>query len=199
MISIQNTLISEDILEKKFVCDLTACKGACCVEGDSGAPLEKKELKKLETVFEEVKPYLNKKGLKAIEKQGLFVVDSDGDYTTPLVAAGKECAYVIFDETNTAKCAIEMAFLDGKIKWQKPISCHLYPIRITSYKHYDAVNYHSWDICKPACSCGEKLNVPVYKFLKNPLIRKYGKSWFEELQIAATEWEKAQTKTKNHK
>ena len=190
MISIKNTLISEDILEKKFVCDLNACKGACCVEGDSGAPLEKGELKKLKSVFSEVKPYLNKKGLKAIDEQGLYVVDSDGDYTTPLVAEGKECAYVIFDKNHIAKCAIEMAFLDGKIKWQKPISCHLYPIRITNYKHYDAVNYHSWNICKPACACGEKLNVPVYKFLKNPLIRKYGKAWFKELEIAALEWEK---------
>lgn len=195
MLSIKNTLVSEDILEKKFVCDLAACKGACCVEGDAGAPLEKSELKKLKSVYKDVEPYLNKKGHQAIQEQGLFVIDSDGDYTTPLVSAGKECAYVVFDEKKTAKCAIEMAFLDGKIKWQKPISCHLYPIRITPYKHYDAVNYHKWDICKPACTCGEKLNVPVYRFLKMPLIRKYGKSWYKELEIAADEW----LKMKMHK
>jgi hypothetical protein len=181
MIAIQNTLVSEDLLDKKFVCDLNTCKGQCCVAGDSGAPLDKEELEILEGVAEKVKPYMTKKGVKAIEKKGTWVKDSDGDYTTTLVSEGAECAFVFFDKQKIAKCSIEQAYLDGKIKWQKPISCHLYPVRITKHKNYDAVNYHKWDICKPACECGAKLNVPVFQFLKEPLIKKYGKSWFDEL------------------
>lgn len=185
MIAIENALVSEDILERKFVCDLNACKGECCVAGDSGAPLEKDELQVLESVVEAVKPYMVKKGIKALEKYGPYVVDGDGDYTTTLVSEGAECVFVYFDEQKIAKCAIEQAYNDGRIKWKKPISCHLYPIRITPYKNYEAVNYHSWGICKPACECGKKLDVPVYKFLKEPLIRKYGKEWFKQLEKSA--------------
>lgn len=186
MIAINHTLISEDIFDKKFVCDLNACKGECCVSGDSGAPLDKKELKILDKVYPAVKPYMNKQGIEAVEKNGTYTLDSDGDYTTTLVSDGAECAFVFFDDKNIAKCAIEQAYLDGKIDpiaigWKKPISCHLYPIRIKEYKEYDAVNYHAWHICKPACECGQQLNVPVYKFLKEPLIRKYGDAWYEEL------------------
>lgn len=179
MIAIGHTLVSEELLEKMFVCDLDACKGICCVEGDFGAPLEKKELKLLEDVYEQVKPYMEPDGIKAIEKQGLHVKDDEGEDTTPLVN-GKHCAFTVF-ENGTAKCAIEKAYKDKKIKFRKPISCHLYPVRITSYKNYDAVNYHRWDICKPACKCGEKLQVPLFKFLKTPLINKYGKRWYDEL------------------
>lgn len=182
MIVIDKTLISEDLFDKKFVCDLNACKGECCVAGASGAPLDKEELPVLESVLEAVKPYMNKKGIKAIEKHGSYVVDSDGDYTTTLVGEGAECAFVYFDENKIARCAIEKAFYEGKIKWKKPMSCHLYPIRISKHKHYDAVNYSKWDICKPACECGKKLDIPVYKFLKEPLIRKYGKDWFKQLE-----------------
>jgi hypothetical protein len=185
MIAIDKTLISEDLLEKKFVCDLNACKGACCVAGDSGAPLEKDELPILDSILEKVKPYMVKKGIKAVEKYGSYVIDGDGDYTTTLVSPGAECAFVFFDENKIAKCAIEQAYYDGKIDWKKPISCHLYPVRITAHKEYDAVNYDKWSICKPACECGAKLDVPVYKFLKEPLIRKYGKDWFKQLEQSA--------------
>jgi len=181
MIAIQNTIVSDDVLDKKFVCDLNACKGECCVSGESGAPLEQNELPILLEILEKVKPYMNKKGIKAIEKNGPYVLDSDGDYTTTLVGKEAECAFVVFDENKIAKCAIEQAYNDGVIDWKKPISCHLYPIRITSYKTYDAVNYHQWSICKDACECGAKLQVPVYQFLKGPLIRKYGEEWFNEL------------------
>lgn len=182
MIALGHTLISEDVFEKKFVCDLSACKGECCVSGDSGAPLNKKELKILDKIYPEVRPYMNSKGVAAVEKHGSYVLDSDGDYTTTLVADGEECAFVYFDEHNIAKCAIEKAYLDGKIDWKKPISCHLYPIRISEYRDYDAVNYHSWHICKPACDCGSQLDVPVFKFLKEPLIRRYGEDWYHELE-----------------
>ena len=182
MIAIDNTIVSEHLLEKKFGCDLNACKGECCVAGESGAPLEEEEIAILEDVWDEVKAYLPKDGVKAIEKQGVFVIDSDGDYTTPLVK-GKHCAFTIFDD-GIAKCGIEQAYYDKKITWKKPISCHLYPVRITKYKDYEAVNYHKWDICKPACECGAKLDVPVYKFLKEPLIRKFGKDWYKQLELA---------------
>lgn len=185
MIAIDNTLISEDVLEKKFVCDLNACKGACCVAGDSGAPLEKEELAILDNILEKVKPYMVKKGIKAVEKHGSYVIDGDGDYTTTLVSEGAECAFVFFDDQKIAKCAIEQAYIEKKIDWQKPISCHLYPIRISKFKTYDAVNYNKWSVCAPACACGEKLDVPVYKFLKAPLIRKYGKDWYKQLEKSA--------------
>ncbi|HSH66223.1 MAG TPA: DUF3109 family protein [Bacteroidia bacterium] len=182
MIAIDNTIVSEHLLEKKFVCDLNACKGECCVAGDSGAPLDEEEIGILEDIWDDVKPYLPKDGVKAVEKQGVFVIDEDGDYTTPLVK-GKHCAFTIFD-SGIAKCGIEQAFYDGKVSWKKPVSCHLYPVRITKYKDYDAVNYHKWEVCKPACECGTKLNVPVYKFLREPLIRKYGKDWYKQLELA---------------
>lgn len=191
MIAIGETLISEDIFDKKFVCDLNACKGECCVAGDSGAPLDKNELAILDEIYPKVKPYMNPKGIAAVDKQGSYVLDSDGDYTTTLVSEGAECAFVFFDEKNIAKCAIEQAYLEGKIDWKKPISCHLYPIRISDYKAYEAVNYHSWHICKPACECGKQLNVPVFKFLKDPLIRKYGTDWYEELDAIYAAYKKS--------
>ena len=189
MIAIDNTLVSEDLLEKKFVCDLNACKGACCVEGDMGAPLEKEEAKILEEIYPKVKPYMLEEGIKAVEKYGFYVVDEDdGDWCTPLVdkkPSSKhpgQCAFVMF-EKGIAKCAIEKAYYDGKVSFKKPVSCHLYPVRITKYKDYDAVNYHKWDLCKPACACGKKLQVPVYSFVRDGLVRKYGEKWYEQIKL----------------
>lgn len=188
MIAIDKTLISEDILEKEFVCDLSKCKGACCVEGDAGAPLEDDEVIKLEEIFEDVKPYLRKEGVEAIEAQGTSIQDPvDGEWVTPLVN-GAECAYVIFDKNGTTKCGIEKAWEEGAVDWRKPVSCHLYPIRVTSYSSYDAVNYHKWQICSDACSLGAQLKVPVYKFTKDALIRKYGQEWFDQLDEVAQNW-----------
>ncbi len=181
MLVVGNAYLSDDIIEKQFVCDLLKCKGACCVEGDSGAPLNNDELSVLEEVYESVKPYLTLGGIAEIEKSGKYVIDSDGDYTTPVID-GRECAYAIYDDNKILKCGIEQAYLDGKIDYKKPISCHLYPIRITQYESFDAVNYDRWDICTPACHNGEALKVPVYKFLKGPLVRKYGEAWYTELE-----------------
>ena len=180
MIAIDNTIVSEHLLEKKFVCDLNACKGECCVAGDSGAPLDEDEIAIMEDILDKVKPYIPKDGIKAIEKQGVFVIDDDGEYATPLVK-GKHCAFTYFEE-GIAKCAIEKAYYNGEITWKKPISCHLYPVRINKYKDYDAVNYHKWEICKPACTCGAKLDVPVYKFLREPLIRAFGEAFYADLE-----------------
>jgi len=180
MISIKGTLVSDEIADSHFVCDLIKCKGACCVEGDLGAPLEDDELELLEKAYPKVKPFLTKEGIKAIEKQGEYILDSDGDYSTPTVG-GKECAYAIYDEKGILKCGIEQAWQAGKTTFRKPISCHLYPIRIKKYKKYDAVNYSKWHICSPACQLGDELKVPLYKFLKEALIRKYGKPWYKDL------------------
>lgn len=189
MIQIEDTLISDDIFEKHFVCDLNACKGECCIQGDAGAPLDFEELDILEEIIEEVKPYMRQEGIEAIEKIGVFEVDTDGEYVTPLINK-EECAFVYFDNKNIAKCAIEQAYLEGKTKWKKPISCHLYPIRIKKYSEFEALNYHLWKICGDACVLGEKLKVPVYEFLKEPLIRKYGEEWYEQLAAAYQYWEK---------
>jgi hypothetical protein len=182
VISLGNTVISDDVAEKHFVCDLLKCKGACCIEGDLGAPLEKEELPILDKIYKKVKPYLSKEGKEAIEEQGLYILDEDGDYSTPTIG-GKECAYAVYDKKGILKCGIEMAWKDGKVNWQKPISCHLYPIRITKYEQYDALNYERWHICNPACKNGKALGVPVYKFLKDPLIRKYGEDWYKQLVV----------------
>jgi len=187
MLAIGNALVSEDVIEKQFVCDLNACKGACCVKGDYGAPLEEDELPMLDAIYEKVKPYLTADGIKAIEKQGKYLLYEKKEWVTPL-AKGKECAYTIFDN-GTAKCGIEKAYYEGKISWKKPVSCHLYPIRITKHKSgVDAINYDRWNICNPACKLGKSLQVPVYKFLKDSLIRKYGEDWYKELEFAAEQF-----------
>lgn len=195
MIAIGNTLVSEEVIEKQFVCDLNACKGACCVKGDYGAPLEKDELEILDKVYDKVKPYMRKEGIEAVEEQGKYLLYERKEWVTPLVK-GKECAYVIFDK-GTALCAIEQAYNDGKVKWKKPISCHLYPIRLTKQRNgYEAVNYDRWSICSPACKLGKSLQVPVYRFLKDSLIRKYGKEWYKELELAADLLEKSKKPAK---
>jgi hypothetical protein len=187
MIAIDDTLVSDDIIKKEFVCNLSACKGECCVAGDSGAPLEKKEIKILQKILPKIKNYIPADGLEAIEAQGVNVVDEDGDDVTPLVEGNKHCAFVYFDENKIAKCSIEKAYNDGIIDFKKPISCHLYPVRVVVYKTYTAVNYHKWEVCSDACKLGKELKVPVYQFLKEPLIRKFGKEWFDVLTIAAKE------------
>ena len=179
MIQIEDKIISLDIFETYFFCDLSACKGSCCVEGDSGAPLLYEEKKILEEIYEKVKPYMSKEGKVEVEKNGVSTIDKDGDLTTTLVK-NKECSFVIF-ENGIAKCSIEKAYNNGSIEFKKPISCHLFPIRIAEYPDFEAVNYEKIKICKPACDCGSKLKIPLFVFLKEPLIRKYGESWYEEL------------------
>ena len=189
MIQIDDKLISEDLFSEEFVCNLAKCKGICCVEGDAGAPLDENETKILDEIYPKIKPYLRPEGIQAIEEQGTYTLDFEGDLVTPLVN-NAECAYVIFDEKGYTKCAIEKAYVDGVIVWQKPFSCHLYPIRITEYSNFSAINYHEWDICSDACTLGKELGVKVYQFLKKPLIRKYGEEFYQTLSEAAEEWEK---------
>ena len=186
MIQLGKTLISADIFEEYFACDLAQCKGECCVQGDAGAPLEKSELPVLERIYPVVRSYMRPEGIETVERQGLYVKDKTGEYVTPLVD-GRECAFVVF-ENGIAYCAIEKAYRDGKIDFPKPVSCHLYPIRITEYTHFTAVNYHRWDICSAACALGSKLKTPLYRYLKEPLIRRFGAAWYRELEQLAGDY-----------
>ena len=184
MFQLGKTIVSEDIIEKDFVCNLSACKGACCIDGDAGAPLDKEETQILKDIYPKVKPFLRKEGIEAIESQGTHITTDFGDLETPLIN-NVDCAYVIFDEKNTALCGIEEAYNQGEISWKKPVSCHLYPIRIKEYSEFSAVNYDKWEICDDACTLGKELQVPVYKFVKEALIRKFGEDWYTELEKVA--------------
>lgn len=186
MFQLGKTIVSEEILEKEFVCNLTACKGACCVDGDAGAPLTVEETQILEEIYPKIKPFLRKEGIEAIENQSTWVTGWDGGLETPLIE-GKDCAYVIFDR-KTALCGIEQAYNEGIVDWKKPVSCHLYPIRIREFSEFSAVNYHKWDICNDACTLGKELGVPVYKFVKEALVRRFGQEWYDELEKVAEEF-----------
>lgn len=189
MIVIGDKIVSDDVVQKEFVCNLSACKGVCCVEGEGGAPLEDHELGLIDDVFDEVKPYLTKRGLAEIEKQGRYTQGDDGVFATPLID-GKDCVYLNFDEKGIAKCQIEKAWEDGNVGFRKPVSCHLYPIRVKKHDTFEAVNYSKWEICDPACKLGAELQVPIYKFLKEALTRKYGSEFYDELELAAKFMEK---------
>lgn len=189
IVEIDNKLISTELFDRKFVCDLNACKGACCVEGDNGAPITLEEVDILEDILEEVKPFMRAEGIAAVEDQGVFYMDQWNQPATTLVN-DKECAFVYFDERGITKCAIEQAFIAGAVSpsdptWKKPISCHLYPIRVAQVGDGLALNYDEWKICDPACACGNELNVPVYKFLKDPIIRAFGEEFYSDMEQIA--------------
>ena len=186
MFQLGKTIVSEEIIENDFVCNLSACKGACCIDGNAGAPLEDKETEILVDIYADVKPFLRPEGIAVIEDQGAFVKGDDGEWETPLVN-NSECAYVTFSENGTAKCGIEEAYNQGAIAWKKPVSCHMYPVRVREYSELTAVNYHKWQICDPACSLGNELKTPIYKFVKEALIRKFGEAWYAELEQVASE------------
>lgn len=182
MLQIGNNIYSLDLFDEHFVCDLEKCQGACCVIGDAGAPLEQEETLILNDIFPVIKSFLRNESVEFIEKTGKYVTDSDNELVTPLLN-GKECAYAVF-ENGIAKCGIEKAFNAGLTIFRKPVSCHLYPIRISKFTSFEAVNYHSWSICRPATELGKSLNVPIFQFCRDALVRKYGETEFEELQIA---------------
>lgn len=187
MIAIDHVLVSDQVVSEQFVCDLHKCKGACCVDGDAGAPLDKEELKKIDEVFDAVIPYLNKESITEIDKQGRYVYDKEFGWVTPTIKS-KICVYGIKDADGIVKCGIEQAYLDGKVKWKKPISCHLFPVIVKKSKN-SAAEYANYepreDNCKAACALGKKLKVPVYQFLKEPLIRKFGQSFYDALDATA--------------
>ncbi|MGL4851290.1 MAG: DUF3109 family protein [Phocaeicola sp.] len=186
MIQIDDVVVSLDVIKEKFICNLDACKGICCIEGDAGAPVEEEEVAKLEEVLPVIWDQLSPAAKAVINKQGVVYTDEEGDLVTSIVN-NKDCVFTCYDERGYCYCAIEKAYREGKVDYYKPISCHLYPIRVGDYGPYKAVNYHCWDICKAAVLFGQKENVPVYKFLKEPLIRKFGAVWYEELENVAEE------------
>ncbi len=173
-----------DLFREFFTCDLERCKGACCIEGDSGAPLAEGETALLEAGYPHYRDYLPASHREVIEQSGFSLVDRDGDVVTPLVD-NRQCAYSRVDEQGILKCAVEKAWAEGKISFRKPLSCHLFPVRISEYRHFDAVNYQKIEICRPGRECGLKIKMPLWRFLREPLIRRYGTEWFEELEIAA--------------
>ncbi len=185
MIQIGDKIISRELFEEHFFCDLSSCKGECCIYGDAGAPLEEEEALILEEIQPALEPYLRPEGKQALQSQGAWVIDSDGEQLTPLIG-NEECAYVIY-KGPIALCAIEQAYRDGCIDFQKPISCHLYPIRVAKLKKGLALNYHRWGICEPARLKGEIEGLPVFRFLKDAICRAYGQVFYNELEIVYNE------------
>lgn len=190
MVQIDDVVVSLDVFREKFICNLDACKGQCCIEGDAGAPLEEEEVAELEKVLPVIWDQLSPQAREIIDRQGVCYTDQDGDLVTSIVN-GKDCVFTCYDEKGCCYCAIEKAYRDGKVGFYKPVSCHLYPIRVGNYGPYKAVNYHRWDVCKAAVILGQKENVPVYKFLKEPLIRKFGEAWYNEMESVAEELRKS--------
>ena len=182
MLQINKTIISLDIIEKKFICDIQKCHGICCVEGDSGAPLENEELLEIEDALPTIWDDLSEQSKALIEAKGVSYIDQEGDLVTS-INNGKECVFTLFDEKGNCQCAFEKAWAEGKIPFRKPISCHLYPIRVKKYRDFVGVNYDQWDICAAARLFGTKESVPVYKFVKEPLIRKFGEEWYKEFLL----------------
>lgn len=187
MLQIDDTIISLELLDERFVCDLSTCQGICCIEGDDGAPLEDNEVKIIEDLLPIIWDDLTEISKEVIRKQGVSYIDDDGEPVTSIVN-GAECVFTYTDKDGTCKCAIEKAFREGKTDFYKPISCHLYPVRLQKYDEFIAVNYHRWNVCNCARKLGGKLGVPVYQFLKEPLIRRFGHEWFEQLEIADEEF-----------
>ncbi|MDD2511837.1 MAG: DUF3109 family protein [Proteiniphilum sp.] len=184
MIQIANTLLSDDIFEEQFLCDLCKCKGACCVAGESGAPLTQEEFEQLNEILPAIRDDLSPKAQELITQQGIAYTDTDGELVTSIIN-GEECVFTSFDVDGVCKCAIDTAYREGRIAVQKPISCHLYPIRLTEYADFTAVNYHRWSVCWSAVRRGRKEGVPLYRFLREPLIRKFGEVWYGEVCEAA--------------
>ena len=189
MFQIQNTLVSLDVIEKEFCCDLERCRGCCCIEGDAGAPLTETEEEQLKTILPVLLPEMTKEAREVVERNGVAYNDPEGERVTQIVN-GKDCVFSRVDHNGWCYCVIEKAFNEGRIAMRKPLSCHLYPIRLKEYPSFTAVEYHRWDICHCARQLGHKKHIPVYEFLKEPLIRRFGEEYYEELKLVATEWKK---------
>lgn len=190
MIAIDHVLLSDEVIEEHFVCDLDKCKGGCCVEGDCGAPLTEEETVQLKEIYPKIKHLLSPTAIAEVDRQGTNVWDDEFGYVTPVIESENGiCTYAYRDEMGIVKCAIEKAWKDGIIEHQKPISCHLYPIRVTENEGFEAVNYEPRpSLCRPACKLGNKLKVPVYKFLQNALLRKYGQEFYDTLDAVAKKY-----------
>lgn len=189
MFLIQNTLVSLDVIEKEFCCDLDTCRGCCCIEGDAGAPISDEEVAEIEQIMPLLLPEMTKEARAVVEKQGVSYLDPSGERVTSIVN-DKDCIFARTDHNGWCYCLIEKAYNAGKIGFKKPISCHLYPIRLTKVGDYTGVEYHRWDICHCARQLGKKKHIPLYQFLREPLIRRFGEEWYAELELTANEWKK---------
>lgn len=188
MIQIQNTILSLDILEKDFCCDLNSCHGCCCIEGDAGAPLDDDEVKIIEDLLPAIWDDLTPEAQDVIRQQGISYLDKDGDRVTSIVN-NRDCVFARIDHNGMCYCTIDRAYREGRVKWQKPLSCHLYPIRIKNFGDFVGLNYHRWDICHCARMLGKKQHLRVYQFLKEPLIRRFGQAWYDELELTVHQLE----------
>ena len=189
MFLIQNTLVSLDVIEKEFCCDLDTCRGCCCIEGDAGAPVSDEEVAEIEQIMPILLPDMTKEARAVVEKQGISYLDPSGERVTSIVN-DKDCIFARTDHNGWCYCLIEKAYNAGKIGFKKPISCHLYPIRLTRVGNYTGVEYHRWDICHCARQLGKKKHIPLYQFLREPLVRRFGEAWYAELELTASEWKK---------
>ncbi|MDE5645813.1 MAG: DUF3109 family protein [Muribaculaceae bacterium] len=187
MLQIQHTLVSLDLIERYFTCDLDACLGACCIEGDAGAPLAPGEAERIEDVLPEIENDLLPRALAEIRECGASYTDPDGDLVTQIVD-GRDCVYTCYAEGGKCLCALEKAFREGRVADVKPISCRLYPVRLREYDGFTAVNMHRWKICRPAETLGRRLGVRAYEFLKGPLTARFGEAWYAELELTAREY-----------
>lgn len=186
MLQIDETIISLDLLDEFFVCNLSVCKGECCIEGDAGAPLEEDEIEKIQEILPIIWNNLTEQSKEVINRQGVYYIDEEDEPVTSIVN-GRECVFTYTDDDGCCKCAIEKAYREGKTDFYKPVSCHLYPVRVQKYDEFQAVNYHRWNICNCGIQLGGNMKVPLYRFLKEPLIRKFGPEWYEQLEIADQE------------
>lgn len=187
MIKIQDTLVSLDLIERYFCCDLDACLGQCCIDGDAGAPVTLEEMEAIDGCLEAVKPDITPAAAAVIDEQGIAYYDQEGDLVTSIVD-GRDCVFCTYAPGGKCLCALEKAYREGRTRWKKPISCSLYPVRLKEYDGFTAVNLHRWKICKPAETLGRKLGIRAYQFLEGPLTQRFGKDWYDELRLTAEEY-----------
>lgn len=196
MLQIQDTLVSLDLAEEYFCCDLDQCLGACCIEGDAGAPLELDEIERLEEVLPEIEGDLLPRAADEIRESGVAYTDEEGDLVTRIID-GRNCAFSCYAEGGKCLCAIDKAYREGRVKWRKPISCYLYPLRLTKYPTFTAVNYHRWKICRPAVANGRRLGIRLYQAMKEPLVERFGQEWYDELCEACEAWNEQQKSSRS--
>ena len=187
MFEIQKTLVSLDLAEEFFCCDLDACKGECCIEGDAGAPVTDAECREIEKALPIVKPLMMPRAVDEVERNGVSYIDEEGDLVTTLLD-GRNCAFTCYGKGGVCLCALDSAYRQGLTTWRKPASCALYPLRLTEYESFTAVNYHRWDVCKQARINGRRLGIRLYQFLKEPLIEYFGQEWYDELTLVCEEY-----------
>ena len=189
MVQIQDTIVSFDVITKEFCCDLKKCKGTCCIEGDAGAPVTADEIAQIENLLPVIREDLSPQALKVIDEQGVAYPDPEGEMVTSIVN-GRDCVFTVYGEDGCCYCAIEKAWREGRCSFMKPVSCHLYPIRVKRLGEWWGLNYDRWDVCQAAAIKGRREGIPVYKYLKEPLIRRFGQAWYDELELTVNEMKK---------